>query len=102
MRGRNIMKAFFRNYIAGCRKEIAAVLLCSLFCSLLTVGCSGIMNRIVEETIGSAQDDIIFGEAFDYYALAQSGQIAAIDDLVTETSPFDGKSPLLSPHPLLD
>ena len=56
MRGRNIMKAFFRNYITGCRKEIAAVLLCSLFCSLLTVGCSGIMNRIVEETLGSAQD----------------------------------------------
>ena len=50
------MKAFFRNYITGCRKEIAAVLLCSLFCSLLTVGCSGIMNRIVEETLGSAQD----------------------------------------------
>ena len=50
------MKAFFRNYITGCRKEIATVLLCSLFCSLLTVGCSGIMNRIVEETLGSAQD----------------------------------------------
>ena len=47
------MKAFFRNYITGCRKEIAAVLLCSLFCSLLTVGCSGIMNRIVEETLGN-------------------------------------------------
>lgn len=46
----------------------------------------------LETMIGSAQDDIIFGEAFDYYALAQSGQIAAIDDLVTETSPFDGKS----------
>ena len=45
------MKAFFRNYITGCRKEIAAVLLCSLFCSLLTVGCSGILNRIVEETM---------------------------------------------------
>ena len=50
------MKAFFRNYITGCRKEIATVLLCSLFCSLLTVGCSRIMNRIVEETLGSAQD----------------------------------------------
>ena len=52
------MKAFFRNYITGCRKEIAAVLLCSLFCSLLTVGCSGIMNRICLLYTSDAADEL--------------------------------------------
>lgn len=60
------MKTFFCNYIADFRKEIAAILLCSLFCSLLTVGCSGIMNRIVEETLGSAQD----GDGTLFFSLA--------------------------------
>ena len=90
------MKAFFRNYITGCRKEIAAVLLCSLFCSLLTVGCSGIMNRIVEETLGSAQDGdgtLLFSLTGSFHLPGKKAvRLAGASDFPENPSGCDGKA----------
>ena len=54
------MSSFFRKYLASFRKELFGFLLCSLCCSVLTAACSGIMNRIVEETLGGQGEGSLF------------------------------------------
>lgn len=55
-------------------------------------GVSSDYGAQITTTISNSNDEIIFGEAFDYYTLARSGNILPITDMVTATSEFDNKT----------
>ena len=55
-------------------------------------GVSSDYGAQITTTISNSNDEIIFGEAFDYYTLAKSGSILPITDMVEATSEFDNKT----------
>ena len=55
-------------------------------------GVSSDYGAQITTTIANSNDEIIFGEAFDYYTLARSGSVLPITDMVEATSDFDNKT----------